>query len=159
MHIRGYIGNQNYSKANKSYQSVFLNGRYIINATISAALTNAYNSYLMKRQYPFYVLHIDVPAEVVDVNVHPKKVDVRFADNQIVYGCIYSVVSAVLDGKNTALDYVVNPPAVAEVEAVVKEEKLTQMPITQNVGKTFGFASLTYEEAQEEIEKIRPQKN
>ena len=28
--IRGYIGNQNFYKPNKSYQSVFLNGRYII---------------------------------------------------------------------------------------------------------------------------------
>ena len=82
--VHGYIGNQNFYKGNKSYQSVFLNGRYIINGTIASAVSNAYGSYMMKRQYPFYVLHIEVPREVVDVNVHPNKADVRFADNQIV---------------------------------------------------------------------------
>ena len=127
--IRGYIGNQNFSKPNKSYQSVFLNGRYVVNATLSAAVTGAYASYLMKRQYPFYVLHIDVPTEIVDVNVHPNKADVRFSDNKIIYGCVYSVISAVLDGNPKALEYVVEPPKAAAPTPVakqtVKEEKKT----------------------------------
>ena len=105
--LRGYIGNQNFSKPNKSYQSVFLNGRYVVNATISAAISGAYQSYLMKRQYPFYVLHVTVPTQIVDVNVHPNKIDVRFADNQMIYGCIYSVISAVLDGQSRAMEYIV----------------------------------------------------
>ena len=113
IHIRGYIGNQNFFKANKSYQSVFLNGRYIQNQIISSALSNAYSTYAMKRQYPFYVLYIDVPTEIVDVNVHPNKTDVRFADNKIIYGCIYSVISAVLDGQTKAMEYVVSAPTTA----------------------------------------------
>ena len=108
--IRGYIGNHNFFKANKSYQSVFLNGRYIQNVTVSSAISNAYSGYMMKRQYPFYVLYIDVPTEIVDVNVHPNKADVRFADNKTIYGCIYSVISAVLDGQTKALEYVVRNP-------------------------------------------------
>ena len=105
--IRGYIGNQNYSKPNKSYQTSYINGRYVCNQTIAAALSNAYANYLMKRQYPFYVLHISVPPEIVDVNVHPNKADVRFSDNKIIYGCIYRVVSNVLDGNAGALNYLV----------------------------------------------------
>ncbi|MBQ8295616.1 MAG: DNA mismatch repair endonuclease MutL [Clostridia bacterium] len=174
--IRGYIGNQNYSKANKSYQSVFLNGRYIVNTTVAAAITNAYSSYLMKRQYPFYVLHIDVPPEIVDVNVHPNKADVRFADNQIIYGCIYSVIAAVLDGQTKALEYIVQDggkqetfssvstpeytalrPSV-EVENEDKKqsdrtEKKAEQVSTKN---TFGIATLTYEEAQKELEMSSP---
>ena len=83
-----------------------MNGRYIVNQTVALAVTNAYGSYLMKRQYPFYVLFLEVPPEVVDVNVHPNKADVRFADNRIVYGTVYSVVSAVLDGSSAALEYI-----------------------------------------------------
>ncbi len=162
--IRGYIGNHSFSKANRTYQNVFLNGRYIVNTTIAAAMTNAYNNYLMKRQYPVYVLHIDMPPQIVDVNVHPNKLDVRFADNQIVYGSIYSVVSAVLDGKTQGLEYVVNPPTVTESEEIVskeeKKEKPTQMPITPTTsGKTFGFATISYEDALAEIQKIKPQKS
>ena len=114
--IRGYIGNQNFSKPNKSYQSVFLNGRYVVNATISAAISGAYQSYLMKRQYPFYVLHIEVPTQIVDVNVHPNKIDVRFADNQMIYGCIHSVIAAVLDGQSRAMEYIV-PGTIPEMPA------------------------------------------
>lgn len=124
--IRGYIGNQNFFKANKSYQSVFLNGRFVQNATISTAISNAYSMYAMKRQYPFYVLYIDVPTEIVDVNVHPNKADVRFADNKTIYGCIYSVISAVLDGQTKALDYVVNQPSTA----VYADETPTPAPKT-----------------------------
>ena len=112
--ISGFIGNQNFSKANKTYQSIFLNGRYIINTTIASAVSKAYSSYLMKRQYPFYVLYIDVPSEIVDVNVHPNKADVRFADNQIIFGTIYTVISAVLDGHSKALDYMVNAPVIMD---------------------------------------------
>ncbi len=109
--LRGFIGNQNFSKANRSYQSLFVNGRYVVNQTVSAAIANAYGAYLMKRQYPFYVLFLDVPAEIVDVNVHPNKADVRFADNQVIYGSVYSVISAVLDGNSRALEYLANVPA------------------------------------------------
>ena len=152
--IRGYIGDQNFFKANKSYQSVFLNGRYIVNSTISAAISNAYASYLMKRQYPFYVLHIDVPTEIVDVNVHPNKSDVRFADNQIIYGCIYSVISAVLDGQTKALEYVVKMPS----HSPVMEETMPSLPVTQTKAQQFEeiVPSLTYEEAKKEIEENTP---
>lgn len=103
--LHGYIGGRGFSKPNRSYQSLFVNGRYVINQTVGAAVTNAYGSYLMKRQYPFFVLFLDVPAQIVDVNVHPNKADVRFADNQVIYGSVYSVVSSVLDGNSRALEY------------------------------------------------------
>ena len=104
--IKGYIGKHYFTKPNRTYQTVFLNGRYIVNSTISAAISNAYSAYLMKRQYPFYSLSIVMPADGVDVNVHPNKIDVRFSNNQIVYGAVYSVVSKVLDGSSEALDIV-----------------------------------------------------
>lgn len=177
--IRGYIGNQNFFKANKSYQSVFLNGRYVQNATISSAISNAYNSYAMKRQYPFYVLYIDVPTEIVDVNVHPNKADVRFADNKTIYGSIYSVISAVLDGQTKALDYVVsspsNPVYADEVQPKVQQTVIEEKAKTQSYPSifdlakkenstndsakkenAFGFATISYEEAKREIEESAP---
>lgn len=105
--LYGYIGNQNFFKANKSYQSVFLNGRYIVNNTIATAINNAYASYMMKRQFPFYVLNIDVPTDIVDVNVHPNKADVRFVDNKFIFGVVYKIVSSVLDGTAKAAQYVI----------------------------------------------------
>lgn len=106
--INAYIGKHHFTKGNRSYQTTFVNGRYITNQTIASSIQNAYSSYLMKRQYPFYVLSLTVPSEIVDVNVHPNKLDVRFANNQIIYSTVYSVVSKVLDGSSEILNIVVD---------------------------------------------------
>ena len=124
--LHGFLGNRNFYKANRSYQSLFVNGRSVVNQTVGAAITNAYASYLMKRQYPFYVFFLDVPPEVVDVNVHPNKADVRFADNQIIYGCVYSIVSAVLDGNSKALEYLVQVP---KTEPAPQKEVAAPVPV------------------------------
>lgn len=108
--ISGYIGNYYFVKPNRTYQTVILNGRYIINNTIQSAIHNAYSGYLMKRKYPFYILNIEMPKEFVDVNVHPNKTDVRFMDNQVIYGIIYSVISKALDGSAGAENIVKSNP-------------------------------------------------
>ncbi len=163
--IRGFIGNQGYFKANKSYQSIFLSGRYIQNLTISSAISNAYASYAMKRQYPFYVLYIDVPGEIVDVNVHPNKADVRFADNKIVYGCIYTILSAVLDGQPQGMDYVVRRPT-ASVYADEGVQEAVEPPVLPSYPPVFKpepkpetieeTPALTYEEAKKEVASWAP---
>ena len=139
--MRGYIGNQNFFKANKSYQTVFLNGRYVVNQTISTAIMKAYQEYLMKRQFPFYVLHIEVPPQIVDVNVHPNKSDVRFSDNGIIFGSIFRIVESVLAGNASALEYVTMDAPVAPMEETPAEKPKT--------GKEKAF--LSYAQALEEV--------
>lgn len=117
--ISGFIGNQNFFKPNKSYQSVFLNGRYIVNNIIATAINQAYASYMMKRQFPFYVLNICVPTDIVDVNVHPSKADVRFIDNKFIFGAIYSVISSVLDGTSKAAEFVVSETRLPEIQSKI----------------------------------------
>lgn len=121
--LKGFLGNQFYSKPNRSYANLFLNGRYVVNQTVATAAQNAYGQYLMKRQFPFYALSFTVPPEIVDVNVTPDKSDVRFADNRMIYGIVYSVLSAVLDGSAKALEY-----TVSEGEAGTDEQPLGQAP-------------------------------
>ena len=151
--LHGFLGNRNFYKANRTYQSLFVNGRHVVNQTVGAAVTNAYASYLMKRQYPFYVLFLDVPPEVVDVNVHPNKADVRFADNQIIYGCVYSVVSAVLDGNSRALDYLVTPPKTQEIP--VQDTVLPDIPQEKAPEETTETATkaphMSYAQAKKEL--------
>lgn len=147
--LHGFLGNRNYYKANRTYQSLFVNGRYVVNQTVGAAVTNAYAGYLMKRQYPFYVLFLDVPPEAVDVNVHPNKADVRFADNQIIYGSVYSVVSAVLDGNSRALEYLAVPPKTPEKQMQERETE-DPVPIVLQNGVR-GTAGMSYAEAKREL--------
>ncbi len=144
--VYGYIGSRNFYKPNRTYGSLFVNGRYVVNQTVGAAMTNAYSAYLMKRQYPFYVLFLDVPPEIVDVNVHPNKADVRFADNQIIYGSVYSVVSAVLDGNSRALEYL----AENEKSGMGYGKPVSTFRKTENVPER-PAPVMTYEEAKKEL--------
>jgi len=121
LRIYGYFGKPEISKGNKSYQSLFINGRYVINSTVSSAILNAYSPYLMKRQYPFFVLKIDLPREIVDVNVHPTKADVRFSNNQVVYGSVYSVVSKLLNGPSQAVNIVTDDRDIFEIENKIEK--------------------------------------
>ncbi len=114
--INGYVSKHNFTKPNRTFQTIFVNGRYVNNVTISSAISNAYSSYLMKRQYPFYFLNVVVPNSAVDVNVHPSKIEVRFLNNQVIYGAIYSVLSKVLDGTNEALNIITETDNYSKIE-------------------------------------------
>lgn len=100
--ISGYIGAPEYSKANRNYQTLSVNGRLVEDANISAAIFQAYKPYLMTRRFPFFVLNIDMPCDIVDVNVHPKKSEVRFADLKAVCGAFFHSVENVLTKYNEA---------------------------------------------------------
>lgn len=151
--IHGFIGNQNFFKPNKTYQSVFLNGRYIINNTITTAISNAYASYAMKRQYPFYVLNVDVPSDIVDVNVHPNKADVRFVDNRPVFGAVYSVVSSVLDGTATAAEFVVDSVRLPEIKSTIDEKPNKVFTEQQTNQISFSFNPESISKAPQNSEK------
>lgn len=91
--VSGFIGKPSFVKANRTYQTVLINGRYIINKTISTAIYSAYEPYLMKNAFPFFVLHVKLPLDKVDVNVHPNKLDVKFENNNLIYGAFYNPIS------------------------------------------------------------------
>ena len=152
--LHGFIGDRNFSKPNRTYQSLFVNGRYVVNQTVGSAVTNAYAAYLMKRQYPFYVLFLDLPKEIVDVNVHPNKADVRFQDNQIIYGSVYSVLSSVLDGNSRAVEYLVG------YQESGGEERTAEKPLPAMPAAPVSDKTMTYEEAKKELQfDISPLKN
>ncbi len=134
--IYGFIGNQNFFKPNKTYQTTFLNGRYIVNNTISTAINRCYAAYMMKRQYPFYVLHIDVPAEFVDVNVHPNKMDVRLLNAHSVFSLIYSALTAILDGTAGAKDFVTDSVRMPEITSTKEQTVVDGIQPPQNFSFT-----------------------
>lgn len=100
--LSGFIGKPSYSKPNRTYQTLMVNGRYVTDQTISVAVANAYGDMLMKRKYPFYVLNLELPFTDVDANVHPNKREVRFAYQSKIYSLVFEAVSRALH----EMDYV-----------------------------------------------------
>lgn len=78
--LYGYVNKPAYSKHNKSYQTLIVNGRYVINSDVSFWIYNCFSDFLMKRQYPSYTIFVELPNDMVDVNVHPGKLEVKFVD-------------------------------------------------------------------------------
>lgn len=96
MTIRGYVGDTTFTKPNKNWQTLSVNGRCVNDTRIVASIMQAYKGYLMTRQYPFFVLDLEIPPDRVDVNVHPKKSEVRFAKPDKIAAFFYNAVTKVL---------------------------------------------------------------
>lgn len=96
--ISGYIGKPSFTKPNKTYQTLIVNGRYVINSVIASAVHNAYGEFLMKRQFPFYIIYLNIPHDSVDVNVHPNKLDIRFENSGRIYASVFEAVARTLAG-------------------------------------------------------------
>ncbi|EYE88212.1 hypothetical protein Q428_09275 [Fervidicella metallireducens AeB] len=90
--IKGYVGNSNIAKSNRNSQSLFVNGRYVKNKTITAAVEAAFKSLITINKFPFYILHMYVNPEFIDVNVHPSKAEIKFQDEQLIFKAVYHSV-------------------------------------------------------------------
>jgi len=95
--ISGYIGRPENVRANRNFQNVFINGRYIKSKTIGAALEQAFTSYIQPEKFPACVLFVEVPPSSVDVNVHPAKLEVKFANEKEVFESVYYAVRSALE--------------------------------------------------------------
>jgi len=89
--VSGLVGKPIYSKANRSRQVFFLNGRYVRSPILATGLENAYHNKMLIGRMPVCVLFVETPLAAVDVNVHPGKLEVKFADEN---GVAYAVRKA-----------------------------------------------------------------
>lgn len=94
LNVSGYVGNPLFTKPNSTYQTLSVNGRYVVDRGIQESVTQAFRPYLMTRQYPFFVIDVSLPFD--KVNVHPRKTEVRFMEPQYVRGKVYRAVQAAL---------------------------------------------------------------
>lgn len=136
--VSGLVGKLNFTKPTRAHQTLIVNGRWVVDNTVSSAVTNAYGGYLMKRQYPFYVINLEIPGEAVDVNVHPRKAEVRFSNNQIVYSAVYSTISKVLDGTSSAIEIIKEEGGVAVDKNFAKQPSFS----TNSLDKKFESGGL-----------------
>ena len=98
--VEGVIVAPKVSKSNRTYQTLFVNGRYVENFLVSSAIQGVYESFLMKGKFPIYVLNIVVDPEKIDVNVHPTKKEVKFENNNKIFGFIRRAVEDALAKAN-----------------------------------------------------------
>jgi DNA mismatch repair protein MutL len=95
--IGGFIGQAGLSRQTRTQQLVFVNGRAIESALLTAAIREGYHTALMKGQYPVTFLFLELDPAAVDVNVHPAKREVRFRDPTAVREAIVRSIQQTLE--------------------------------------------------------------
>lgn len=92
IHLYGYIGKEEIARGSRNNQSIFVNGRYIKNKTIVAAVENAFKSFATVNKFPFFVLFLEVYPEFVDVNIHPTKAEIKFKEDRGIFKKVFDAV-------------------------------------------------------------------
>jgi DNA mismatch repair protein MutL len=96
--VSGFVGPPELNRSNRRELTFFVNGRWVQDSSLSAAVLQAYHTLLMVGRYPIAVLFLQVHPEQVDVNVHPTKSEIRFREPDRVFAVIQRAIRATLMG-------------------------------------------------------------
>ena len=94
--ITGLVTPPKSSRASRSMQHFYINGRYVRNRTMMAGMEMAFKGTMMQGKFPGGILLLEMPADLVDVNVHPAKIEARFARENDVFDVVYHAVKLAL---------------------------------------------------------------
>ena len=92
LHITGFISPITVTRATRRELTFFVNGRWVQDSSLSAAVLKAYQQYLPVGRYPLAVIFLTLDPQDVDVNVHPAKAEVRFRQSAPVFNAVQRAV-------------------------------------------------------------------
>jgi DNA mismatch repair protein MutL len=99
--VGGFVSPPSIHRGTRREITFFVQGRWIQDQSLSAAVLQAYHGLLMVGRYPMAVILLQIPAEWVDVNVHPAKAEVRFQDPQQIFTVVQRAIRGTLLGQTT----------------------------------------------------------
>ena len=96
LRITGFISPVALTRSNRKEITFFVNGRWVQDSALAAALLQAYHTLLMVGRYPLAILFVELDPEEVDVNVHPAKAEVRFRSPDRIFSAVQRAVRRAL---------------------------------------------------------------
>jgi len=94
--VTGFISPPAVHRGSRRGITLFVQGRWIQDPSLSAAVLQAYHGLLMVGRFPLATVLIDLPPEDVDVNVHPAKGEVRFKEPNKIFTVVQRTIRATL---------------------------------------------------------------
>jgi DNA mismatch repair protein MutL len=94
--VSGFVSPPDIHRASRRELTFFVNGRWVLDAALGAAVLQAYHGLLMVGRFPLGFLRVDLDPADVDVNVHPSKAEVRFRRPDIVVATVQRAVRTTL---------------------------------------------------------------
>ena len=98
--VWGIIGAPSVHRPNRQDIVLFVNRRWVQDASLNVAASDAYRTLLPNGRYPLVILNIELPSEDVDVNIHPTKREVRFRHARDVFSAVQRAVRTTLMAHN-----------------------------------------------------------
>jgi DNA mismatch repair protein MutL len=106
IHVSGFAGRPQLTRANRNAQLFFVNGRVIKNRALQHAVQAAYEGLVHGRdRFPLAVVFLQMAPGSVDVNVHPTKSEVRFAREWEVHHAVRVALRETLIASQLAPDW------------------------------------------------------
>ena len=91
--VWGLIGRPSVARPTPRHLQLFLNGRPIVDRSLTHAVREAYRGLIDPGRTPTAVLFLTIDPARIDVNVHPTKSEVRFRDDRLVYSLLQRSVT------------------------------------------------------------------
>ncbi|MCL2229221.1 MAG: DNA mismatch repair endonuclease MutL [Firmicutes bacterium] len=96
--VHGFVSSPQFTRPNRTYQTIIVNGRVVDDTTTQGAVNNAFGNFVTTGNYPFFVLCIEINPEFVDVNIHPRKLNIKFSNPDLVSTIVHDAVMSGIDG-------------------------------------------------------------
>ena len=154
--VRGFIGRSDNVKGNRGAQNFYINNRFIKSKTATAAIEQAYSSYMPSEKFPVCVLFIDMSPGRVDVNVHPAKLEVKFSNEKPVFEAVYYAVKQALESDSSR-------PQIEAMQKKSQTQKYSEMQISverpkpgenkqMSIDVAFGGGKISYADKTPKVE-------
>ena len=139
--VTGFVSPPPLHRANRGYITLFVNGRWVQDASLTYAIIQAYHTLLPTGRYPLAVVMVRLPPEDVDVNVHPTKAEVRFRDGDAVFRAVQKAVRRTLLERSPVPIAIRPPTAWPTSSAPGREQRLERLAglSTQPTGEQLRF--------------------
>lgn len=112
--VTGFVSSPLFTRANRTMQIFFVNGRSVKSPLCCAALEEGFRNSIMVGKFPACVLNINLNPSLLDANISPAKTEVRFSEEKMVFDAVYLAVRNGLLGYNESRE--IKLPAVGTEE-------------------------------------------
>lgn len=140
--VTGFASSPLFTRANRSMQHFFVNGRSVKSPLCCAALEEAFRNTIMVGKFPSCVLCVNTDPAQVDANIHPTKTEVRFTNEKTVFDAVYFAVKNALMGYDESREIKLAPAPVQSERTEAPVSSRSELPeAAEEVPKTMPIPS------------------
>lgn len=132
-----FAGKTTLTRSNRNMQFFYVNGRYIKNKVLSAAIDEVFKTLIPVNRYPVVFLYMTIDPRQIDVNIHPAKLEIKFSDEKSIFDTVYNTIKNSLNNYNLIPDIKLNNKNSVfkfNKENIVQEQAKLDIIINKNNG-------------------------